>query len=159
MVVFWIHKHRATARQMQPHSYTFILRLQPKSLRVEFLSSCQVVNRETAECRSCFEHRCSPCCDNSSPACWPDRVCRGPRLSIQRCVHHTEEVALGVLEDDEVLPWLRGLGMAGRSQLEQPSHFFLLVVRVEIEVQSVVAHSLLRNELQRHVDVRSLWIP
>jgi hypothetical protein len=43
--------------------------------------------------------------------------------------------------------------------LEQALHLPLLVVRVQIEVQSVLADSLLRNELLRHVDVRTIWIP
>src|ERR1035441_5895845 len=74
-------------------------------------------------------------------------------------VNHIEDIALRVLEGDEVFTGLRGSGIAGRSQLEQPSHLLLLVFGVQIEVQAVLPDSLLRNQLQGHVDVSSFGIP
>jgi hypothetical protein len=53
-------------------------------------------------------------------------------------VDHAEQVALGVLEDDEVVVRLGVAGMAGRSDPEQPLDLTGLVVGVEIQVESVL---------------------
>src|SRR5439155_25485081 len=79
---------------------------------------------------------------------------RGRSTGLRRCsglssapfrVDHAEEVALRISEDDEVLGWLWGSGMAGRPEPHQPLHLTLLVGGVEVEVQPVLAHPLLRH--------------
>lgn len=60
-------------------------------------------------------------------------------------VDHAEEVAFGVLEHDEVLIWIGDSGMASRPYLEQSLDLTVLVVGVEVEVQSVLARPLLRT--------------
>src|SRR3989442_15598851 len=50
-------------------------------------------------------------------------------------IDHAEKVALGVLEDDEILIRL-SRPVAGRAEAKQPFDFRLLVVRVKVEMQS-----------------------
>src|ERR1700716_1594915 len=76
-----------------------------------------------------------------------------------RLVHHAEDVALGVLEEDEIPARLRSAGMDGRSKVAQPSHLLVLLVGVEIEMQTVLSGALLRNELQGDVDMLSVGVP
>jgi len=49
-------------------------------------------------------------------------------------VNNAEEVAVRVLEDDEIIIGLIGLRMTCSSYLEQPFYFTILVVRVEVKV-------------------------
>jgi hypothetical protein len=49
-------------------------------------------------------------------------------------------------------------GMAGCSDPEQSFHLTLLIGRVEVEMQAVLARAPLRNLLQGHVDARALGI-
>src|SRR5689334_1392424 len=58
--------------------------------------------------------------------------------SVLARVDHAEEVALGVLQHDEVLAWLGRPWMAARSEPGQPLDLRLLVPRVEVQVQAIL---------------------
>ena len=49
-------------------------------------------------------------------------------------VNNAEEVAIGVLKDEEIIIGFVGLGMTCSAKLKQPFHLTLLVVGIEVKV-------------------------
>jgi hypothetical protein len=71
---------------------------------------------------------------------------------------HAEEVALRILQNDEVFLRPRYSRKARCAEGEQPFDLTHLVGRVEIEVETVLTHMFLGHHLQRHIHVLPVGI-
>jgi hypothetical protein len=70
-------------------------------------------------------------------------------------VNNEEEVAVRVLKDNETITWIIDLRVTCGPELEQPFHLTTLVVGIEVKMQPVSSHKLVRNLIQRHIHVSS----
>jgi hypothetical protein len=62
------------------------------------------------------------------------RVCPEDRSILACDLHDTEAVAVGIVQHDKILIRTISTRIPGRPDLDQPLHFALLVVRVEIQM-------------------------
>jgi hypothetical protein len=66
-------------------------------------------------------------------------------------VDDAEEVAVGILQHDEVVLRVVLLGMALGAQLKQAIHLAPLALRIEVEMQPVPAHQPSRDHIQGYI--------
>src|SRR5918992_2067482 len=81
-------------------------------------------------------------------------VCPEDRSILACDLHDTEAVVVGIFQHDKIFLRTVSPRIPGRPDLDQPLHFALLIVGVEIQVQSARFSDALerfRNLLQRHV--------
>ena len=63
-------------------------------------------------------------------------VCREDRSVLARNLHDAEAITVGIFQHDEVFVRTVSARIPGRPDLDQPLHFALLVVCVEVQVHS-----------------------
>src|SRR5712664_4955935 len=74
-------------------------------------------------------------------------------------LHHAEEVAIGIFQDDKVIARFISPRIASRSDLDEPLDLAHSVVCIEVEVQSTsLARALFRKLVQRQVGPSPLRI-
>src|SRR5438132_11788686 len=82
-----------------------------------------------------------------------------PTLRPAGNLDHTEEVAIGIFQNDIVITRCVPPRIASRPDLDQPSHFVLLVVCVQVEMQSApFARALVRILVEGHIGSPPLWV-